>query len=289
MKLEQELIRLPLTFNAARLAEEIAQFDESDWRPHPQGYAGNSALPLIAVNGDPDDDEVKGAMRATPHLARCPYLRQVLAAFHAVWGRTRLMRLDGNAEATAHCDTNYYWMQHARVHVPIVTTDDVEFLCGEASVNMRAGEAWIFDTWRVHNVINPRPTRRIHLVADTIGSAAFFELVARGKAGAPAQHVAYDPLRAVPLATESFNHPVVMSPAEQGEMIALLLDSVAGPSAKLRSVLQTLHADWRAAYARFGETREGFPLYRQLLDHLEAELRPLEGTLKLSNRVDAVD
>ena len=154
---------------------------------------------------------------------RCPYLRQVLAAFHAVWGRTRLMRLDGNAEATAHADTNYYWTQHARLHVPIVTGDDVEFRCGEASVHMAAGEAWIFDTWRIHNVINPHPTRRIHLVADTIGSAAFWDLVERGTAETIAQHVPYDPLRAVTIATESFNHPVVMSPAELNDMIELVL------------------------------------------------------------------
>src|SRR5262245_42575677 len=134
MKLDRPFVRLPLLFDAARLAVEIAQFDERDWRPHPQGYPGNSALPLIAVNGDLRNDDVKGPMRATPHLEGCPYLRQVLAAFHAVWGRTRLMRLDGNAEATAHADTNYYWTQHARVHVPIVTTDGVEFRCGDASV-----------------------------------------------------------------------------------------------------------------------------------------------------------
>ncbi|HEV7767804.1 MAG TPA: TIGR03032 family protein [Thermoanaerobaculia bacterium] len=291
MKLTQEFVRLPLTFDAARLAEEIAQFDESEWRAHPQGYPGNSALPLIAVHGDPENDDVKGPMRATPHLDRCPYLRQVLAAFHAVWGRTRLMRLDGNAEATAHCDTNYYWTQHARVHVPVVTTDDVKFLCGDASVNMRAGEAWIFDTWRVHNVINPHPTRRIHLVADTIGSATFLDLVDRGKADAPAQHVPYDPLRAAQLAFEAVNHPVVMSPAEQREMIDLVLESLSGTtgSEPVAAILASLQADWRAAWARFGESRDGFPLYRKLLERTDAALQPLTGHVRLANRVDSVD
>src|SRR3954462_2556903 len=208
MRLHSEFIQLPLTFDAARLETEVAQFEERAWRPHPEGHPGNSALPLIAVHGDPANDDVRGPMRPTRYLERCPYLRQVRAAFHAVWGRTRLMRLDGNAEATSHTDTNYYWSQHARVHVPIVTDDDVRFICGEKSVHMRAGEAWIFDTWRKHNVLNPNPTRRIHLVADTIGSAAFWELVDR--AGAPPRHVAYDPLRAVRLATENFNHPIVM-------------------------------------------------------------------------------
>jgi uncharacterized protein (TIGR03032 family) len=291
MRLDQELVQLPFSFDADRLAGEVAQFSESDWRPHPQGFAGNSALPLIAVNGDPANDEVKGAMRPTPYLQRCPYLRQVLAAFDAVWGRTRLMRLDDNAESTAHCDTNYYWTQHARVHVPIVTTANVQFLCGDASVNMQAGQAWIFDTWRRHNVINPDPTRRIHLVADTIGSAAFWSHVERGMSGEPVEHVAYDPLRAPVLAFETFNHPIVMAPAEQRELIAVVLDTAADGAQKsaLATVLAVLQRDWRAAYARFAEQREGLPLYRQLLDRADAALEPLHGKFALQNRVDAVD
>ena len=187
MRLDTELVKLPLRFDADRLAAEVAAFGEEDWRPHPQGHPGNSALPLIAAGGDPADDATKGPMRPTPHLARCPYLRQVLASFGAVLGRTRLMRLDGNAEATAHADTNYYWMQRVRIHVPVVTQPEVRFLCGDREVHMAAGEAWIFDTWKVHNVLNPNPTRRIHLVSDSVGSAAFWDLVAAGERpfGAP--------------------------------------------------------------------------------------------------------
>src|SRR5687767_6339120 len=166
MRLDREFIRLPFTFDAARMTEEIAQFDESDWRPHPQGYPGNSALPLVAAGGDPSNDATAGPMRPTPHLARCPYLREVLAAFGSPIGRTRLMRIDGNAEATPHVDTNYYWLSRVRIHVPIVTDPAVMFTCGTKSLHMRAGEAWIFDTWRTHNVVNPNPTRRVHLVID---------------------------------------------------------------------------------------------------------------------------
>jgi len=289
MRLDREFVRLPLVFDADRLAAEVAQFEESDWHPHPQGHPGNSALPLIAVHGDPDDDSVIGAMRLTPYLDACPYLRQVLGAFQAVWGRTRLMRLDGNAEATAHCDTNYYWSQHARVHVPVVTTGEVRFLCGDAAVHMAAGEAWIFDTWRVHNVLNPRPTRRIHLVADTVGSAHFWELVERGKAGAAPEPVAYDALRAVTLATENVNHPIVMAPAEQEALLALVLDDIPAGAGVFREIVERLRRDWRAAYARFGEEPAGLPLYRQLLDRAERALRPLTGELRLRNRIDAAD
>src|SRR5690349_19592597 len=155
MRLDTEFIRLPLRCDAGRLAEEVARIPESAWRPHPQGFAGNSALPLISVGGDPADDSVAGAMRATPVLAQLPYLQQVLAALQSVLGRTRLMRLDGNTEAQSHSDINYYWFDHTRVHVPIATHPDVAFHCGQRSLHMAAGEVWIFDTWSVHRVVNP--------------------------------------------------------------------------------------------------------------------------------------
>src|SRR5688572_13472544 len=130
MKIKSEFIRLPLRFDVARLSEEVLQVAESDWRPHPQGYPGNTALPLIAAHGDPANDEAKGPMAATEYLRRMPYVRQVLASFGSVVGRTRLMRIDGNAEATAHIDTNYYWLQRVRIHVPIITDPAVQFICG---------------------------------------------------------------------------------------------------------------------------------------------------------------
>src|SRR5829696_5401299 len=128
MKLDTEFIRLPLDFDVERMAEEVLAVPESDWRPHPQGNPGNSALPLIAVGGDPTDDATKGQMAMTPHLERCEYLQQVLASFGTVFGRSRLMRLDGNAEATLHVDTNYYWAERVRIHVPIVTSPAIEFI-----------------------------------------------------------------------------------------------------------------------------------------------------------------
>ena len=35
--------------NSYRITLAVAGFAEDDWRPHPQGHPGNSALPLIAV------------------------------------------------------------------------------------------------------------------------------------------------------------------------------------------------------------------------------------------------
>ena len=64
-----------------RMKEEVRAIAELDQRLHPQGHPGNSALPLIAVDGDPTNDATKGQMAMTPHPERCEYVRQVLASF----------------------------------------------------------------------------------------------------------------------------------------------------------------------------------------------------------------
>ena len=262
MRLPTEFIRLPLHFDAARLADEIEQFDESEWRPHPQGYPGNSALSLIAIDGDPANDSVKGTMRPTPHLEACPYVREVLASLGAPIGRTRLMRIDGNSEATPHADTNYYWLQRMRVHVPIVTDPAVRFVCGDKTVHMAPGEAWVFDTFKIHNVINPNPTRRIHLVADTVGSPYLRALMMGEIAPRPA----------APLVFEERTFPVVMSPDEQSGLVRLLgMDDPA-----LLQETERFLDSWRSVWQKHGERKSGWTQYRALLDAFETALGPFE-------------
>src|SRR3546814_15753035 len=78
-----------------------------------------------------------------------------------------------------------------RVHVPVVTTPAVRFHCGESDINMGAGECWIFDTWRRHDVVNTGDVDRIHLVMDTAGGTELWKHAggarAGGVAGVPAQ------------------------------------------------------------------------------------------------------
>jgi uncharacterized protein (TIGR03032 family) len=302
MRLDTEFVKLPLRFDGDRLAAEVEAVPEAEWRPHPQGHPGNSALPLLAAGGDPANDATRGVMAPTPQLARLPYLRQVLAALSAPIGRTRLMRLDGNAEATAHADVNYYWTERLRVHVPVVTTPSVRFLCGEPEVHMKAGECWVFDTWRIHNVLNPEPTRRIHLVADTVGSAQFADLVAAGahpftnppRPGAPERFVPYRPGVELPLPMERRNHPAVMSPWEQASLAGrLLADAAAGDATAadregFARALETLGRNWRALWALHGDGGAGLPEYEQALEDFERDLRRL-GKIRLPNRLDAVE
>ena len=292
MKLPVPFIQLPLQFDAAALAAEIRALGESVWLPHPEGFAGNSALPLIAANGDPESNAIVGPMRPTPHLLRCPQLMHALSTIGAVWGRSRLMRLSGNAEVTAHVDTNYYWRERMRVHVPIVTQPTVRFICGEAELNMKPGECWIFDTWRLHNVINAAADERIHLVADTVGGARFWEHVDRGCS--PQMPVAGWRPQAVPPASgtaesiefESVNVPTVMTPWEVRAHVDFLLGDVQ-PHPQVAGTQQLCSLfvrDWHALWSRFGEAREGWPLYRARLDQFAEQLGQYSDRILLRNQ-----
>lgn len=284
MKLQFPFMQLPIQFDADALAREVLALDESCWRARMGGVAGNSALPLVTTGGAVESDELAGDMRPTPWLQQCPYIMQVMDALGATWGRSRLMRLSGRSQLAAHVDTNYYWQERMRVHVPIVTTPAVRFHCGESEINMGAGECWIFDTWRRHGVVNTGDVDRIHLVMDTVGGTGFWKHAAgarpAGVPGVPEQPwnprmVPFNPDAAVPaLDFESTNVPVVMTPWEVREHVSFLLrEAVPDPRlASIQRALSTFTRDWQAAWACHGEDRAGWPRYRALLQALHAEL-----------------
>jgi hypothetical protein len=264
LKLQVPFIQLPLLFDAVVLAREIEALGESVWKPHPQGFAGNSMLPLLAVEGDPDNEAFSGRMQPTPQLQHCPYMRQALASLGATIGRTRLMRLAGQAEVTRHADQGYYWAERVRVHVPLVTQPTVQFECDGETINMAAGECWIFDTWRQHRVLNDAVQSRIHLVCDTVGGGAFWDMVTHGRAhdaprdGWLPKRVVPDPTALGEFACEAVNVPPVMSPWELSQHLSFLIaEALPHPQlASLQLRAGQLIRQWKGLWAQYGDAVE---------------------------------
>ena len=202
------------------------------------------------------------------------------------------MRLSGNAEVSPHVDTNYYWRERMRVHVPIVTQPSVRFICGEAELNMKPGECWIFDTWRRHRVINEADASRIHLVVDTVGGDGFWGLTASGRphdGPRPGWHARMiRPGEAAPaLAFEALNVPAVMSPWELNSQLGMLFADVL-PTPDLAPVQQLasqLLRTWRGLWAQFGEAPEGRHQFRAALDRFIEGSRIPSASLVLRNDV----
>jgi hypothetical protein len=256
MRLSRPFFHLPVLFDVARLQAEVAALPAQAWVSHPDSLPGNSAARLISAGGA-ETDSVHGQMLPTPWLADMPYLRQVLAGFGVVWSRSRLMRLAPGAGVPEHADINYHWHTRVRLHIPVFTQPEVRFHCDGQSVHMAAGEAWVFDNWRRHHVENKASAERIHLVADTTGTAAFWRFV-NGQAPPRAQWrtVAWEPGIDPQLLTEGDQRSPVMPAAE----VQLLVDDL---RAELAVVPETAEA--KARIARFSMLLESFMFdWRQL-------------------------
>ncbi|MGH8864027.1 MAG: sulfotransferase [Burkholderiales bacterium] len=289
MKLQRPFYRLPVRFDVARLRAEVDALPDAAWSRHPQGYEGNTAARLITVGGA-QNDAVSGEMQATPALLASPYLQQVLASFGTVWSRSRLMRIEGGGSVPPHSDVNYHWYHRVRVHIPVITTPEVRFHCGDQSVHMAAGEAWIFDNWRRHKVENPGRDARIHLVADTAGTSSFWRLVGQGRnanfeqADPAARLIAFDPAAPPDLLIERFNVAPVMPPAEVEQLAFDLLADLAPADdspesaaavSQFTTLIRNFCRDWRSLWSLHGAMPGQKHKYRSLVAFIRTELGEL--------------
>lgn len=280
MRLTKPFIQLPCQFDHRVLQAEIDALPPASWRAHPQGFEGNAAVLLVSQNGQ-DNDWTHGPMQATQWLEHLPYLRTVLASFKAPIGRTRLMRIQGDASVPKHTDLDYYWIDRLRIHVPIITNDSVCFECGDAAVNMAAGEAWVFDTTEQHRVTNPQGGERVHLVMDTVGSVHLHQMLLAAE-HSNRRFISPDTVAGVSasMVFEQHNRPPVMSPAEQRDLYRRLLDLMAtelDPAAiqAVSLALQPILHDWAAVWAEHAAHTSGQATYRALQKQLQQAAKGL--------------
>jgi hypothetical protein len=279
MRLPVPLCKLPLRFDVGRLTQELETFGPDDWENHPNGHKGSSNIILISAHGEVNDDfAASGQMRATAALKRCPYLRDVMAAFQSPIARARLTRLAGSARLTPHEDANFHWFSRVRVHVPIVTNPAVRFHCGDRVVHMAPGEAWLFDNFREHSVCNDALEARVHLIFDTQGSAWFWALVdktlRRPQSTRPI-FVAFGRGAHKYPATErhvfSVPQPSEVAPLV-ADVIAALPAAYAGVPPEVRSAvrrrLRSFEDSWRGTFAEFGQDADGAAHYQAHVESL---------------------
>jgi hypothetical protein len=202
------------------------------------------------------------------------------------------MRLAPGATVEAHVDTNHYWKERVRVHIPIITDPSVQFFCGDAQVHMGAGECWIFDTWRLHRVLNGPEHPRVHLVVDTVGSAAFAKLVNAGRGlvgpeGAWNPHVVGPDADAVgDVMFESMNLMSPMSYWELRENVDFLLDECEEHPLLpvIRYYANEFVIGWRTLWFQHGMDAEGLPGFQALLAEFLDQIRRVGGDLVLRNQ-----
>lgn len=167
-------LQLPFSFDPVRLRGDLALVAADEWIPHinRNHYDGRwSGAALRSLGGSATDlvPEARGGavFQDTALLARCAYFREVLATLRCPLLSVRLLRLHAGSSIAEHVDHALDFDDgEVRLHVPIVTSDEVKFFLDGARLAMAPGECWYTNVNLPHSVENRGVIDRIHLVID---------------------------------------------------------------------------------------------------------------------------
>ena len=169
-------VRLPFSFDADQLRADldrvvggewvdhlVRQTYEGDWDVLPLRFTAGATHPVMQIYADPTATRFEDG----PLLGQTPYFRAVIARFECPVQSVRLMRLTAGSVIKEHRDHDLAaeWGT-ARIHIPIITNADVEFLVNRTPVTMEPGSAWYLRLSDPHSVANRGTSDRVHLVID---------------------------------------------------------------------------------------------------------------------------
>lgn len=103
--------------------------------------------------------------------------------------RALFAKLHAGGKILPHIDRVYSLLNCHRIHLPIITSDDVWFSVGGEAINMPVGELVEINNATVHSVENKGDEDRIHLIIDWVPGShvrdEYRQAAGRGQAHAP--------------------------------------------------------------------------------------------------------
>lgn len=184
-------LQLPFQFDEQNLCSDLDKIMQSNWNPHfnTLGYSGEwKSIALYAPNGDSSNiyatqvEEVP--IQETEVLQQCEYIKSVINHFQCPILSVRLLNLRPGAYIKPHKDHDLGYEDGCfRLHIPITTNKEVEFILADEQLPMKPGECWYTNVNYTHSVANKGTTDRIHIVIDGQRNAwsdeLFFSLASR--------------------------------------------------------------------------------------------------------------
>lgn len=157
-----------------RLVGDLRKMEEGLWRPQNRYKADIThwdGISLYSVNGDIDDLRAADRLPVYKTAAgeKCPYIcDELLPQFGAPCLRVVFYRLRAGTQIGEHRDIgeNRFTTGVVRIHIPVITNEQVVMYVGGNPYHFPVGSAWYFDASVRHAVQNNSDQDRIHLVAD---------------------------------------------------------------------------------------------------------------------------
>ncbi|NND00769.1 MAG: hypothetical protein HKN85_11365 [Gammaproteobacteria bacterium] len=281
MHIPKPLIKLPLSFEAERLAEEIIQFGKLKWQT---GSTANGNATLLLFSAESRESSMPDGL-----LSKTPYIRQLLASFEAVISRVYLTRVAPGGRALPQPDSRYLWRNHLRIILPINTAPDTTFYCGAERAQMAAGESWVFDPWLQHGYQNNLNGAQLYLLIDALGSSALWQMM-DGR-DTDQRLIEFDDRFMADLRLEQFTGLPVMPASELAAELRHLIAGIATGEAsdqrrkqRLQTRIDEFILDWRSQWAITGPYQQGLHDFQELLTAFKQDIDELgDGVLLEGN------
>lgn len=158
-----------------RLTDQVRAADESSWyadnrrQDDYEVHAETQSIILVFFSGWPTVSVAHGqGWDAFGHLAT-PIMEELVARHYPPGGmvlRVILARLLPGCRIEGHRDTHPSFSIAHRIHVPLLTNPQVEFVVGTERIATRAGQAFELNNKMAHAVANHGDAARVHLIFD---------------------------------------------------------------------------------------------------------------------------
>ncbi len=172
--MDNRFFPLPFQFDTTKLAADLATCETQQWAMHfnKNDYAGDwTGIALRSASGNTADINAVNthSFQDTPLLAECSYFQEILDFLKFEKETVRLLALAPGSVIKEHRDRGLGY-EHGcfRLHIPILTDDQVTFVVDNTSLHMEAGQCWYANFDLPHSVRHEGNTRRVHLVIDGI-------------------------------------------------------------------------------------------------------------------------
>jgi len=169
-------IKFPFVFDTEQLVIDTNKIIKREWVEHynSDNYSGKwTSIALMSKGGKWTNINAFSSNTEdfipTDVLDLCEYFRKILDDFLFEKTAVRLLNLGAGAEIKPHTDHCLGYEDGVfRLHIPIITNSDVEFVLDNKRLIMNEGECWYLNANFMHSVKNRGQNDRIHLVIDGI-------------------------------------------------------------------------------------------------------------------------
>ena len=170
-------IKLPLNYDAEKLAAEVSGISADKWGVNGRTAPAFSNTHAIFLKGFAAA-EGKSSTEDRSILSELPFIKNLIyTLIPSTPQNCVLSYLPPETEVGLHIDQGEYFKRTLRIHFPVVTNDKITMYFNGA-YKMLPGEVWLLNNCAAHGVENAHKTEaRIHIICDYLPTPELMELI----------------------------------------------------------------------------------------------------------------